>query len=523
MRHWLLTLTVFLAMACSYKNSEAESSSKIKPSGHTRIAKYAGSWYPETAAELNSILEQYLAEVSLSFSSSTLVAAIVPHAGLRFSGKVAAHVYAHIRQHPPKRIFILGPSHRAAFNGIALPASDLQAYATPLGDLQIDQTAVELLRKHHEFNGPNNVHESEHSIEMQTIFIAKVAPGVKIIPLVVGTIGSIENSQNISATIKQLLQPDDLVIVSSDFTHYGNNYGFLPFTSDIPKQLQNLADKATIALSTPNADAFTKHIKTTHDTICGREAILILLGLLPQNIHSKRLAFDTSGHMLGDYTNSVSYLAYAYSLPSGWPSASKLAHNDSSDNILDIKQQQLALAIARKTLSLVLAHENPPSATILGVPDDAVWHQKYGTFVTLTKTGKLRGCIGHIMPILPLWQDIRDNAISAALDDPRFNSVTLNELSDLDIEISILSSPQKIAQPLDFKIGKHGIILNYLGRRAVFLPQVAPEQGWDQLTTLQYLSLKAGLSNDAWQSPQASFEVFTAQVFSEKHLKQMSH
>lgn len=137
-------------------------------------------------------------------------------------------------------------------------------------------------------------------------------------------------------------------------------------------------------------------------------------------------------------------------------------------------------------------------------------------FVTLHLEGALRGCIGNIEAFEPLKQNITRNAVNAAFRDPRFHPLSEDELSEVGMEISILTPSTPIASWHDFEIGKHGIILSCLGRSAVFLPQVAVEQNWDRETTLAHLSMKAGLNSDAWQSKDARFKVFQAVVFSEK-------
>ena len=141
--------------------------------------------------------------------------------------------------------------------------------------------------------------------------------------------------------------------------------------------------------------------------------------------------------------------------------------------------------------------------------------EERGVFVTIHKAQhELRGCIGYILPMLPLWQAVMENARNAAFRDPRFSPLGKNELDDIEIEISALSVPEKIKDVTEFRVGIDGIILKKGYHQAVFLPQVAPEQGWDAETTLKYLSMKAGLSPDAWHEG-ATFETFQAEVFSE--------
>ena len=144
---------------------------------------------------------------------------------------------------------------------------------------------------------------------------------------------------------------------------------------------------------------------------------------------------------------------------------------------------------------------------------DAPFNERFGVFVTLhDASGDLRGCIGNILPVATLAEGLWGRAQDAALNDPRFDPVTPAELSSLSIEISVLSRPVPVASPNDIEIGKHGILLKKRGRSAVFLPQVAPEQGWNLETTLNHLALKAGLAPGAWREG-ASFEVFEAEVF----------
>jgi AmmeMemoRadiSam system protein A len=135
-------------------------------------------------------------------------------------------------------------------------------------------------------------------------------------------------------------------------------------------------------------------------------------------------------------------------------------------------------------------------------------------FVSLHRDGNLRGCIGNLEAVEPLYRNVIHNARNAAFQDPRFMPLTAAELAGLNIEISVLTPPRPIHSVDEFQIGTHGIILTKGQRRAVFLPQVAPEQGWDRETTLTHLSLKAGMGPDDWRRG-AKYYVFEAIVFSE--------
>ena len=139
---------------------------------------------------------------------------------------------------------------------------------------------------------------------------------------------------------------------------------------------------------------------------------------------------------------------------------------------------------------------------------------KAGGFVTLHKDGNLRGCIGEILPEREILKVVMDRTISASSEDPRFPPVSLAELAKINIEISILTPPCHIETFKNIEIGKHGIILEKSGHCSVFLPQVAPEQGWNLETTLNHLSLKAGLSETDWKTD-CNFQTFEAIAFQE--------
>jgi AmmeMemoRadiSam system protein A len=136
------------------------------------------------------------------------------------------------------------------------------------------------------------------------------------------------------------------------------------------------------------------------------------------------------------------------------------------------------------------------------------------TFVTLKIGGHLRGCIGSLAPVEPLYLSVHGNAINAALRDPRFRPVREEELGVIEVDVSILSPIRDIQSPDEFKVGRHGIILEKGMYRAVYLPEVAVEQGWGMEEALSSLSMKAGLGPEAWREG-ARFKVFESVVLSE--------
>lgn len=148
-------------------------------------------------------------------------------------------------------------------------------------------------------------------------------------------------------------------------------------------------------------------------------------------------------------------------------------------------------------------------------PEEEELRRKAGAFVSLHKAGHLRGCMGWLEADQPLGAVLRRVARNAAFDDPRFPALRLEELPQCEVEISVLEPALPVAGLEALRLGEHGIILSARGRRAVFLPQVAPEQGWTLEETLTHLALKAGLPADAWREADCRLEAFRAQVLRE--------
>lgn len=139
-----------------------------------------------------------------------------------------------------------------------------------------------------------------------------------------------------------------------------------------------------------------------------------------------------------------------------------------------------------------------------------------GAFVTLHKNGQLRGCIGYTESHAPLEQTLKDAALAAAFNDPRFPAVTADELSEIDIEISLLSPPEKIQSPEELELGRQGAILKSRFNTGLFLPQVATEQGWNLEQFMDNLCLKAGLPSSHWQTEKYELFRFSAEILTEK-------
>ena len=180
--------------------------------------------------------------------------------------------------------------------------------------------------------------------------------------------------------------------------------------------------------------------------------------------------------------------------------------------MLSREERQSLLTLARNTIKARLERKSlpviKPASGILGEPS--------GAFVTVHKKGKLRGCIGYVEAIKPLDQTVREMAVAAAFQDPRFPPLAHAEFEDIDIEISVMSPIRKIGTPGDIRVGTHGLIVKRGYNQGLLLPQVATEQGWDRDTFLEHTCYKAGLPGDCWKKTDTEIFIFSAEVFSEK-------
>ena len=181
--------------------------------------------------------------------------------------------------------------------------------------------------------------------------------------------------------------------------------------------------------------------------------------------------------------------------------------------MLTPEQRNQLLSIARRSIEAVLAGHRPDLG---GVSLDPVLTRPSGAFVTLHEAGgELRGCIGSIQAVAPLFQAVSSSAINAAFRDPRFFPVTPEELPALHIEISVMSPIEAVTNVEEVEVGRDGLIVSRGSRAGLLLPQVASEHGWDRETFLRQTCVKAGLPPDAWRSPDCRIERFSAEVFAE--------
>jgi len=475
----------------------------------------AGSWYPGEASLLVRDMERYLAAAEPSLEKGQLTALIVPHAGYMYSGPVAAWAYINIRDRNFPTVVLVGPSHRAYFQGVAVYARG--AWETPLGRVPVDdELARELINCDPEYiHDLPGAHAQEHSLEIQLPFLQHVLkPGFKILPLMVFD-HSLPACQRLARALARVLDKKEsvLLLASTDLSH---------FHSDAQaKKLDSLVAKHVAAF---DPEGLAADLEAEKCEACGGGPMVAVMLAARSLGADKAIIYNqrTSGDITGDRSQVVGYLAagiYATKIQN-YKSKSQKSENKAKEGPasgkLTAEEKRELFRIARAAVEAAVSKKPRPELS----PLTDVLAQRRGVFVTLKIHGQLRGCIGYIEAVKPLYLAVAEMAREAAVGDPRFPPVSERELSSLEYEISVLTPKREISDPSEFIVGRHGIIVERDGRGGVFLPQVAPEQGWDREQTLTYLCLhKAGLPGDAWKDKRTKLYVFEAEVIEEKDLE----
>lgn len=457
--------------------------------GPIRKPAVAGQFYPADSATLRHDVDRYIAGGSTLPVAPRII--ISPHAGYVFSGPVAGKGYAAIDKNT-KTVILLGPPHHVAVRGIAVP--EAAWFETPLGKVEVDRERLQKLLKNPIAYKDDRAHAPEHSLEVQIPFLQVRLVSFKIVPLLVHDV----DPQKAADIIFPLIDEHTLVVASSDFSHY------------LDQQSARRTDDASIA-------SIIEGRGEEPIDACGEMPVRVAMALattmgLSPELLDKRTSFETAPQY-GPGDRVVGYASIVF-LPSGRgkPAAAPQKREEKG---LPPEVKSFLLTLARQALEASVKGAKPPQ------PKDipAITRENRGCFVTLTVGGELRGCIGYIEPIKPLYEAVIDNAESAALADPRFPRVTPQELSSIKVEVSVLTKPEplkyKDAQDLLDKLepGVDGIILQSGSRQSTYLPQVWEHFAGDKVRFLESLSMKGGMPADAWKT--ANVKHYRAEHFSE--------
>lgn len=460
-----------------------------KNNKQVREPTVAGSFYPGNRKELNLLIDEYLSNAEPQEIKGSIKALIVPHAGYKYSGQIAAYGFKILIGKPINRVVLIGNSHQEYFDSISVWNNGY--FKTPLGKVEIDEDfAGKLINSNSKIVFKESAHLKEHSLEVQLPFLQRVLSDFKIVPIILGNQGNIDI---LIDALRNLIDDNTLFIASSDLSHYPN-YKDAQYSDN--KVIQAILSGKRENLQKMISDLEKQGISNLQTCACGQDAIEVIMGLMDGS-DGKLLKTANSGDVTKDKNKVVGYASIAF-----------ISNNSSQ---LNEAEQKTLLNIAKQAVETYTRTNK-----IIEVKETNVNLNKHqGAFVTLKKDNDLRGCIGIFESKEPLYQNVIDMAIAAANNDPRFSPVSKDELNDLEYEISVLSPLRKINSWKEIEIGRHGVEIKHGMRRGIFLPQVASENNWDLNTFMSVLcTQKAGLPADCWKNPETEIYVFTAQVFS---------
>lgn len=468
-----------------------------------RAPAVAGLFYPAEKTVLSRTIDDLLANAP-AHHVPHLRGLVCPHAGYPYSGPTAAVACKTLVGREVQTVFILGPSHYAAFAGASVPNVD--AYQTPLGTVLVSEKAQQLVKsspfvleprclvqrpswwtqssKPAPAAGEDTPDTWEHSVEVQVPFLQKTLSNFKILPVVFGEV----DPEQVAKVLAGVIDDKTIIVASSDLSHYH------PY--ETAKELDNHCIQAILHLDIDG-------MKTQE--ACGKAPILTLMCLARQNgWEAQLLDARSSGDATGEKDRVVGYSAIAFYEP--------------AQGTYTASEKQFLLDLARTTLTRTATNGHLPEVNPNAVPSKLA--EKKACFVTLKERGELRGCIGHILPQEPLYRAVEDNAQSAAIRDWRFPPVRADEVNRIKIEISVLTEPQplKFNSPEDLlnklEPGEDGVVLQIGLHGATYLPQVW-EQIPDKIEFLNHLAQKAGCAPDDWRGRNVSVSIYHVEAFAE--------
>jgi hypothetical protein len=513
---FFLVAALLAVAGCEARPAESEPSSPASAAAARKFEKVrdpavAGIFYPKDESILKREIGRLLDKAKPQ-PVKNLRALVCPHAGYEFSAPIAASSYKLLVGQHFSTVILLGPSHYALFSGAFVPAVD--AYRTPLGLIPLSPKAAAMAKirpfvSHPpcRVDRPNWVGYSsrkppplgedmpdtwEHSLEVQLPLLQCTLHDFRIVPVVFGEV----DPATVAKRLVPFLDDDTLLIVSTDLSHYH------------PYEEAKAEDTRTVkAICDLRADLIDD------EDACGHAAVVTLIDIARQKGWKAHLLdYRNSGDTFGDKSAVVGYAAIAFASSEA---RKPLATSGSSQ--FTPEEQRTLLRLARKSVTAAVTGSEAPK-------DDpkvaAKFRERRACFVTLTRNGDLRGCIGSLSPQESLYGAVISRAKAAATEDPRFNAVQPNELDKIEIEISVLTLPEPLAftSPRDLleklRPGIDGVVLSVDGQTATYLPQVW-EQLPDKRTFLRELSQKAGLAADAWTSPAATVMTYQVEAFHE--------
>lgn len=467
----------------------------------------AGMFYPSNPIDLSRDLAAMYAAATKRALSGPVKAVIVPHAGYMYSGQVAAEAFKQLEGQQYDTVVVVAPFH-GFFKGVSVYSGG--GYQTPLGVIEIDRKLSDAIADKvpdvysstvgHTGSGGRG----EHSLEVQLPFLQIVlGKSFKLVAIVMGEQEESTIRAAAEAITSAVTGSNTLLVASSDLSHF--------YTQKEANRLDKVFEEAVAAY---DPDRLIREIESGKTEACGFGPVATVLQA------SKRLggqgveiiAYNTSGAVTGDFNEVVGYLSAAVfgsKAMTKQPATIGKPRSATRDPEHTEEEKDYLKSVAREAVE-ARAHGNeyqlPPAPTQrLG--------EKRAVFVTITRRGQLRGCIGLVQARKPLAEAVAEMAREAAFEDPRFESVAVDELEDLDFEISILSPLKTVEDLGTIVVGRDGLMIKLDFHSGLLLPQVASEHHWDRTTFLEQTCLKAGLPKNSYRDRNAQIYSFTVEKF----------
>lgn len=488
-------------------------------SSNVRQPAVAGTFYPGEPSNLAKTIAGMMAQTERPDISGEIKALIAPHAGYIYSGPVASYAFKTIQGLEYSDVIVISPCHVEAFQGSAIYPGD--AYRTPLGDIKINKELstkiasaseyVELSEKGHRLT----VRGGEHSLEVELPFLQTMLGDFNLVAIVMGNQDKTSCSALAEAIAKACSGRDDVLLVaSSDLSHF---YDY--------KTAKKLDSHIVDRINAYDYEALYNDIQSKKAEACGGGPMIVAMmaAKMMGADGAKVVRYANSGDVSGDSSSVVGYLAAVvykgdsgrevYEINTDEESSEDLEINPASavDFGLTSNEKQLLLDLARQSIEARLENR---SLDLDKADYPGVLGEKRGAFVTLTIDDNLRGCIGYIQAVKPLYETIAEMAVQAAFHDPRFPQLSKAEFKQIEIEISVLTPMIKVENPeQDIVVGRDGLFIIKGHYSGLLLPQVPVEHNWNRNTFLDQTCLKAGLPPGTWKDSATEIYRFQADIF----------
>ncbi len=447
----------------------------------------SGAFYPGEKKQLNQIVERLVDDAPVLNLKGRIRMIVTPHAGYEYSGAIAANVYKQIKGKSYHRVVVIGPSHQSYFRGIVVDKN--RSWLVPVGEVPVDDDGVDkLVAAEKNITVRSELFDAEHSLEVQIPFLLNALPDIKVMPVMIGD-QSINSCRMLGDALAKAFKNEEILIVASSDLYHGYSYEDCVAT-----------DRTTIKfIEDFDPEALSAALEQGRAQACGGGAIVAGL-IAASQLGGKKVT-------IVKYANSSDVTGSRGGYVVGYVAA--LVLNCSG---LTEKSEAEILRLARQTIENSVQGKAEPDFK----PAAAVFEEKLGVFVTLKRKGRLRGCIGYVEGTKPLYEAIPKMARAAAFEDPRFPPLSQDELTDLEIEVTLLSPLKQIKKLEEIEVGRHGILMRAGFNQGLLLPQVAVEEKWDRETFLMHTCLKAGLNPDAYKKQGIDIYIFEGHIIKEK-------